>query len=275
MELGKRDKLKVKEFTEHGAILEDSDENIVLLPNKETENLKKDDLIDVFIYKDSEDRLIATKEEPLIHLNEFVPLKVKEVTKIGAFLDWGLEKDLLLPFSEQTIKVTEGEKYLVKLYVDKSDRLAASMKIYSDLDLNSPYKKGDWVKGTIYGINSELGALVAVDNKYNGMVLKDDFNESIKNGNKVKLRVVRVRNDGKLQLSPIKKAYKEIDSDALMIVKALKLNKGFIPFNDKSSPEAIRAEFDISKGAFKKALGFLLKKGFIKQTEDGIQVIEK
>ncbi len=273
MELGKTQKLKVKEFSDHGAILEDNNENTVLLPNKEINGLEVGQIVNAFIYNDSKDRLIATLQNPKIKIGEFVPLKVIERSKIGAFLDWGLDKDLLLPFSEQITKVIQGREYMVRLYVDKSGRLAASTKIYDELYRNSPYKKGDWVEGYVYNINPNVGAFIAVDNKYNGMVHKEDLNNEIHNGKTIKLRVVDVRPDGKLTLSPVKKAYKEIIPNSIKIVKSLKENNGFIPFNDKTEPEYIREEFDISKSAFKKALSYLLKNKVIEQTELGIKLI--
>lgn len=270
MKLGTTQNLTVSALDDHGAILTDGEETI-LLPNKEVEELKEGDNVDVFIYKDSKDRPIATRKTPKLQLGEIAPLKVLSTTRIGAFLDWGLDKDLLLPFKEQTTKVQEGREYLVQLYEDKTGRLAATMKVYPSLSTDSNYKKGDWVEGYVYQINPKQGAFVAVDNKYNGMIPIDEVNDSVHNGNTVKVRVVEVRPDGKLRLSPTKTAYKEIVPDASKILTLLEINNGFLPFNDKSSPEAIKAEFDISKGAFKKALGHLLKYGFIEQTEDGIK----
>lgn len=270
MELAERQILKVGDLTEHGARLTDGVET-VLLPKKECRGLKVGDEVDVFIYLDSEDRPVATRKEPKIKMGEFAPLKVLSVGKIGAFLDWGLDKDLLLPYSEQTTKVMQNRKYLVKLYEDKTGRLAATMKVYPELSTDSPYKAGDWVEGYVYSIRPDLGAFVAVDNKYNGMIKIEDVNDSIHNGETVKVRVVEVRPDGKLQLSPIKKAYKEINSDAKMILERIIKSGGFIPYNDKSSPEEIRAEFDISKGAFKKAVGRLLKHQLITITDSGIE----
>lgn len=274
MELGKIQKLKVKELIKFGALLEDKAGKTVLLPNKEVEELKPGEEVEVFIYNDSEDRPIATRKRPKILLNEIAPLKVLSNTKVGAFLDWGLEKDLLMPFAEQITNITPNRTYLVKLYLDKSGRLAATSKIYDHLLTNSPYKKGDWVEGYVYNINPRYGAFIAVDNKYHGMINYEDMNESVHNGEKLKLRVVDITDDGKLRLSPIKKAYKEIFPDAVTILKTLKQNKGFIPYNDKSSPESIRAEFNISKGAFKKAVGYLLKNNYIRQTEEGIELIK-
>lgn len=270
MKLGERQILEVDSLSEHGAILTDGEET-VLLPNKESENLNPGDKVDIFLYRDSEDRPIATKAEPKIKLGEIAPLEVLSTTKIGAFLDWGLEKDLFLPFKEQTVKVAPGRKYLVELYKDKTDRLAATMKIYDKLSTDSNYRVGDWTEGYVYQINPKQGAFIAVDNKYNGMIPMNEVTDEIHNGNTVKVRVVEVRPDGKLRLSPKKIAHKAIIPDASKILTLLEMNNGFLPFNDKSSPEEIKAEFDISKGAFKKAIGHLLKHDLIMQTPDGIR----
>ncbi len=271
MKLGLTQTLKVKEINEHGAVLVDENEKEVLLPGKEAAGLTEDDQVDVFIYRDSEDRLVATTSKPKIKLGEIKPLKAVQNTKIGAFLDWGLDKDLLLPFSEQLIKIEPGKEYLVRLYEDKSGRLAASTKVYDYLERYSPYKKGDWVEGYVYQINPKFGAFIAVDNKYSGMVRKEDMNNDIRNGKTVRLRVVDVTKDGKLTLSPVRRAHKEILPDAKKLLLALRENHGFIPFNDKSDPADIRREFNMSKAAFKKALGLLLKNRLVVQTEDGIR----
>lgn len=281
MKLGTKQKMTVERVGEHGAFLAETpgDRQTVLLPGselrREHRELEPGDEIEVFLYKDSEDRPTATLKTPKIELGGFAPLKVKTVTGIGAFLDWGLDKDLLLPYSEQTVKVMQGRDYLVSLYEDKSGRLAATMKVYPLLATDSKYKKGDWTEGYVYQINPELGAFLAVDNRYNGMIRKEDLNETVKNGRTVRVRVTGIRKDGKLMLSPVKKAYKEIGHDAESVLTALNLSRGFLPYNDKSDAEEIRQAFGISKGAFKKALGHLLKEGLVEQTEDGIRAAEK
>ena len=281
MKLGTKQKMTVERVGEHGAFLAETpgDRQTVLLPGselrREHRELETGDEFEVFLYKDTEDRPTATLKTPKIELGGFAPLKVKTVTGIGAFLDWGLDKDLLLPYSEQTVKVMQGRDYLVSLYEDKSGRLAATMKVYPLLATDSKYKKGDWTEGYVYQINPELGAFLAVDNRYNGMIRKEDLNETVKNGRTVRVRVTGIRKDGKLMLSPVKKAYKEIGHDAESVLTALNLSRGFLPYNDKSDAEEIRQAFGISKGAFKKALGHLLKEGLVEQTEDGIRAAEK
>lgn len=270
IELGKRQPLMVVNKTEFGVYLGKKDEK-VLLPAKFTdEDMEVGDSINVFIYRDSMDRLIATTKEPLITLGEVKSLKVKQITKIGAFLDWGLEKDLLLPFKEQTTPVSEGKNYPVALYIDKSNRLCATMKIYKYLKSNHQYKTGDIVRGTAYEKIDRFGMFVAVDNMYQGLIPKKALFGNISVGDEVKATVSRVHEDGKIELAVRNASYLELDGDGDKIYDMLKHNEGFLPFNDKSDPELIRKEFDMSKAAFKRACGHLLKAGRIEITDKGI-----
>lgn len=272
--VGKVQVLKIERITPIGAYLSDGidEKDVVLLPEKEvSRNSRAGNEIEVFVYRDSKDRLISTMREPKIQLGEFAVLKVADVTKVGAFMDWGLEKDLLLPYNEQTMKVLKGRDYLVNLYTDKSDRLCATMKIYPLLKVGAPYKVGDWVEGYVYQINPEIGAFVAIDNLYHGLILTKDANSDIHCGEKVHARVAELRNDGKLVLSPNKKAYKEIPKDAIMILTKLNESQGFLPYNDKTDAYIIKKELDMSKSSFKRAVGKLLKEKKIKITERGIE----
>lgn len=274
IELGKRQLLEVVRKKEFGVYLGEKadDESAVLLPKKQVpEGTEIGDKIEVFIYKDSEDRLIATTGEALVQVGEVALLKVKEVGKIGAFLDMGLEKDLLLPFKEQNHKVRAGEECLVALYVDKSRRLAATMKVYSYMSNQSPYKKDDKVTGTVYEINENLGAFVAVDNRYYGLIPARELFGDIHEGDTVEARVVKVREDGKLDLSSREKSYLQMDADSQMVMKMIDQCGGVLPFNDKVSPELIKDKFHLSKNAFKRAVGRLLKEGKIKITEKTIE----
>ena len=274
IELGKVQELEVVRIKTFGVYLsEDSTgKNSVLLPKKQVpEGIKVGDRLQVFIYKDSEDRLIATTGTPKLQLGECAVLTVKEVAKIGAFLDMGLEKDLLLPFKEQNHKVRAGEECLVALYVDKSRRLAATMKVYSYMSNQSPYKKDDKVTGTVYEINENLGAFVAVDNRYYGLIPARELFGDIHEGDTVEARVVKVREDGKLDLSPREKSYLQMDADSQMVMKMIDQCGGVLPFNDKVSPELIKDKFHLSKNAFKRAVGRLLKEGKIKITEKTIE----
>ena len=235
---------------------------------------KEMDEIEVFVYRDSQDRMIATTTTPKITLGRVAPLRVKEITPIGAFLDWGLPKDLLLPFKEQTSKVAEGKAYIVGLYIDKSHRLCATMCIYDFLSTDSPYKKGDWVRGIIYDLHHSLGALVAVDNMYNGLIPKSELLGHYQAGDSIRARVARLREDGKLDLSLKEEAYIQMNTDAEIILEKLKQGRGALPLHDKSPPGDIKAQLNMSKGAFKKAVGRLLKDKKIEFIPDGIALLE-
>lgn len=276
IELGKRQLLEVVRQKEFGVYLSEKagDETAVLLPKKQVPpGTCIGDKLEVFIYKDSQDRLIDTVEDAKIRIGQTAVLKVKDVGKIGAFLDMGLEKELLLPFKEQTYRVRPGEECLVALYVDKSGRLAATMRVYAYMSNEPPYGKDDKVTGTIYEINPDIGAFVAVDNRYYGLIPARELYGDLREGDKVEARVLKVREDGKLDLSPREKAYLQMDTDSRLVLKVLDEFDGVLPFNDKASPETIKREFHLSKNAFKRAVGRLLKEGKIKITEKTIERI--
>lgn len=277
MQIGKKQKLYLLRRTDFGVYLGESmeapKEETVLLPKKQVpSDVQEGDQIEVFLYKDSSDRMIATTNEPAITLGEVGSLKVKEITKIGAFLDWNLEKDLLLPFKEQTRDVKVNDEVLVRLYVDKTGRLCASMKIYDYLEVFGPYVKGDHVTGIVYEIK-ELGALIAVDKKYHGLIPKREIKRPLKFGQSVDVRVVKVREDGKLDLSLSEEKQIQMDIDSAMIMKRLEEYGGKLPFTDKADPKVIEKEFGVSKNAFKRAVGRLLKAGKIKITEQSIEKV--
>ncbi len=274
-ELGKKRKLMVVKKVDFGVYLGTKEER-VLLPGKEApEGIELGDPVEVFLYKDSSDRLIATTAEPKITLGALAVLMVKEVGGIGAFLDWGLPKDLLLPFREQTAKVQEGDSVLVSLYVDKSERLCATMKVYHLLQTDSPYKKDDEVDGIIYDKSDNFGVFVAVDNRYSALIPKQEAYGDLKVGNKVHARVVKVKEDGKLDLSVRQKAFLQMDADAQMIMKRMEEYGGSLPFTDKADPELIKKEFGLSKNAFKRAVGRLLKEQKIQIKEKNIEILKK
>ncbi|KEI01094.1 S1 RNA-binding domain-containing protein [Clostridium botulinum] len=276
VEIGKIQKLKVANIAKIGVYLdagtEEQGDNILLPNNQLPEDVKEGDELEVFVYRDSEDRLIATRKTPLVQAGEIAVLEVKDTTSIGAFLDIGLERDVLLPFKEQKYRVVSGKKYLVAIYIDKSGRLTATSYISKFLLSESPYKKDEWVKGIVYSINDEIGALVAVDNKYKGLIPKSELYKEINVGDEVECRVARVREDGKLDLGTREVAYKQMDSDVEMLLKKLEKYDGFMPLNDKSKPEEIKDRLKISKAAFKRAVGRLLKEDKIIQTEKGIKL---
>ena len=246
----------------------------VLLPkNQVTEDMRVGSEIEVFLYKDSEDRMIATRLVPYIKIGEIKKLRVKEVNKIGAFLDWGLPKDLLLPFKEQIYDIKSGDEILVTVYIDLSDRLCATMDLYSRLSLLPPYQRDDMVKGTVYQVHEQFGAYVAVDNKYSALVPKKELHSELKPGEEIEARVLEVKEDGKLDLSLRQKAYVQMDADSALILDKLKQAGGSLPYQDKSSAEEIKEEFNLSKAAFKRAIGRLYKERVIVIEKDGIRLV--
>ena len=274
MQLGKKQLLTVVKIVDFGIYLADPDdpEDRVLLPKKQVRaGVRPGDQMEVFLYKDSRDRPIATTAEPLLTLGDVGRLKVKEVSRIGAFLDWGLEKDLFLPFRQQTRKVRAGEECLVALYIDKSGRLCATMNVYGYLRTDSPYGPGDHVTGTVYQISENFGAFVAVDDLYSGLVPKKEFYDQAKIGDRVEARVTGVKADGKLDLCLREKTYLQIDEDAVQVMKAIEEFGGVLPFSDKASPEVIKRELSMSKNAFKRAVGRLLKEGRVEITDKSIR----
>ena len=243
-------------------------EEKVLLPRKEVpENVQPGDEIEVFLYRDSKDRMIATVRQPKLSLGEVAVLRVKENGKMGAFLDWGLEKDLLLPFREQVRKVRPGEECLVALYLDKSKRLCATMKVYHYLRTDSPYEKDQKVTGTLYEISDNFGAFVAVDNCYSALIPKKEPLGNARVGDTVEARVTEVLKDGKLSLSLREKAYIQMNEDAQKLLKLLEEQGGELPVGDKSSPEKIKELTGMSKNEFKRAAGNLYKQRLVQVEE--------
>lgn len=276
IQLGKRQELKVVKRVEFGVYLADTDnaEERVLLPGKEVpEGTQIGDVISVFIYRDSKDRLISTTREPLISVGQTALLRVTDVGKYGAFLDWNLEKDLLLPFKEQTTQLKPGDKCLVALYIDKSNRLCTTMKVYRYLRTDSPYQKNDMVEGVVYEINEKFGVFVAVDDCYSGLIPAREPVQGIRVSDRLKMRVADVLEDGKLTLSIRDKAYIQMNKDADEIMKLIERKGGKLSFNDKADPELIRCETGMSKNEFKRAVGNLYKQRLIMIETDGIRKI--
>ena len=292
IELGKRQRLAIVKKVSFGVYLADTvgkdamaesiagsiaksiveQEEKVLLPGKEVpENAEIGDELDVFIYRDSEDRLIATVRQTEFSVGETAVLKVKEVGNIGAFLSWALEKDLLLPFKEQTGHIKPGEECLVALYIDKSGRLCTTMKVYPYLRTDSSYGKDDKVEGRVYEIIEKFGIYVAVDDCYCAMIPKKEPVGGIKVGDKINARVTEVLEDGKLCLSLREKAYIQMNKDADILMEMLEKNGGSLPFNDKADAEFIRRKTGMSKNEFKRAVGNLYKQRLITIESDGIK----
>lgn len=275
LKLGEIQELKVVKKVDFGVYLaeegSDGEEKVLLPKSQIPADLAVGGSIKAFLYKDSKDRLIATVNTPAITLGQVGKLTVESVTKIGAFLKWGLEKDLFLPFHEQTYRVKPGDEVLAALYSDKSSRLCATMKVYHYLLKESPYQMEDKVEGTLYEISDNFGAFVAVDDKYSALIPKREFTKDIPVGSHITARVVEVKGDGKLTLAIREKAYMQIASDSDLVMKAIESYDGVLPFNDKASPETIRREMNMSKNEFKRAVGNLLKMGLIEITETSIR----
>ena len=281
MEIGRKQLLQVEKKVQFGIYLADpetegnAEREHVLLPQSQVPaGVKEGDLIEVFLYKDSEDRPIATCKTPKLQLHEVGWLRVAQVGRIGAFLDWGLDKDLLLPYSEQPReRVREGQEVLVAVYLDKSGRLCATMNVYPYLSTNSPYHTGDQVTGVVYETSGNFGLFVAVDSMYSALVPKREVMRPVRIGEVISARVTRVKPDGKLDLSLREKGTLQMDRDMETVLRALQKGNGELALSDSSDPEKIRQELGMSKGAFKRAAGHLYKEGKIRIEKEKIVLL--
>lgn len=276
-EIGKFQLLTVVGKTNGGFFLKDEEEErAILLPNGEClGDIIIDDSIMVFVYNDTKDRLVATMKTPLATVGELAVLKVKSVVEFGAFVDIGLQRDVFVPLKQNASKLKVNKQYLFYIYVDKSDRLCATPKVYDYLGVDHEYKANDQVEATVLKIHNEIGVFVAVDNQYKGLIPKNEYFEDFVPGQQVALRVIRVREDKKLDLATRKLVADQMSIDAEKIYSRLLHEGGKLYYHDKSSPEAIKAEFALSKKAFKRALGRLLKDGKIEIFEEYIQKTSK
>ena len=259
LKLGQYQKLTIVKKVEFGVYLaEEQDmEKRVLLPAKQVpENAKTGDELEVFLYKDSKDRMIATTNQPKITLGGLAVLRVAQVGKIGAFLDWGLEKDLFLPYKEMTMKVQPEDEVLVTLYIDKSfaDKFGSSVKVYEFSD--------------------NFGTFVAVDDKYSAMIPRHEDTSRLRIGDVIEAKVTKVKPDGKLDVSLRDKAYLQMDEDAEKVMQVIEEFAGVLPFGDKASPEVIKRETGLSKNAFKRAVGRLYKEHRVEITERSIRKVD-
>ncbi len=261
--LGEKQELIVVKKVEFGVYLGETEDaqDKVLLPGKRVpEGVEEGDKIEVFVYKDSKDRIIATTTEPKLKMGEYAVLKVVSVQQIGAFLDWGLEKDLFLPYKEQSIKVREGDEILVRLYVDKSQRLCASMRgLYELISTDSPYEGGETIQGRVYEFSNNFGAFIAVDDKYSALLPRHEDHSYLRIGEVIEAKIAEIKPDGKLTLTMRDKAYAQIEEDAEQVLEILDEYGGVLPFTDKASPELIMQETKMSKNAFKRAVGRLYR----------------
>ena len=274
-EIGKYNTLNIVRETANGVYLDAEELGEILMPAKfVNDEIKSSGKATVFIYTDSEDRLVATTEQPLAKVGEFACLQVKAVTRVGAFLDWGLPKDLLVPFSEQNAKMQEGRGYWVYVYLDLlTRRIAASAKLHKFLDNTPPeYKTGEEVDLIVLE-ETELGYRCIINSEHTGMLYKNQVFRDLKLGEITKGYVQKVREDEKIDLLLEKPGYEKVDEISAKILNELGENKGFLAVSDKTSPEMIQAMFGISKKNFKKAIGALYKQRLIEFTSDGIRRI--
>lgn len=275
LHLGIKNTLRILRGTGVGMFLGDDEGNDVLLPKKYVpENAIVGDDIEVFIYRDSEDRIIATNLEPKIQLNQFACLQVKSVTAIGAFLDWGLEKDLFVPFREQNKKMEEGRWYAVYLYLDEeTDRLVASCKVnrYFEKE-NIDLQIGQEVDLLIFE-ETDLGLNAVINNKYKGLIYENEIFQRIKIGTRTKGFVKNIRDDNRVDLSLQKQGYANVEPNAERILEKLKANNGFLDVTDKSDANYVMYQLEMSKKTFKKAIGALYRQKIIRIEEDGIYLV--
>lgn len=276
IEIGLYNQLAAVRDTPHGMVLGDESGNEVLLPRKFVpEDFELGQLIDVFIYNDSEERPVATTEHPLAVRDQFAFLTVKEISDIGAWMDIGVAKDLLVPFSEQSVKMETGKAYPVYVYLDEqTSRLVGSSRLHRFLDDEGvALEIGEEVGLFIIGL-SELGAKAVVDGKYEGLIFESDIFRPLQAGDRLRGFVKAVREDGKIDLALQPQGYSSVEPNAEKILDKLRAAGGFLPLHDKSDPDLIRAELQMSKKIFKKAVGSLYKQRLIELSEDGIRLVE-
>lgn len=277
IEIGKKNTLTILRETDPGLYLGDEEDNVVLLPNKYIpETFSIGDKITVFVYLDHEERPVATTLEPYIHLNQFAYLRCEDVTKYGAFMDWGLEKQLFVPFKEQARPMKKGSWYIVYLYIDDlTNRLVGSSKTNKFLhNKNLAIKPFDEVSVLVSHI-TEKGANVIINGKHKGLIYLENIFEDIRTGDSLKAYIKKIRPDNKIDVVLHPPGYRSIEPNAQYILDELKTAGGFLPLHDKSSPEEIKSELGLSKKSFKKAIGSLYKNKQIKITDDGIQLISE
>jgi predicted RNA-binding protein (virulence factor B family) len=274
---GKYVTLKAEKATAHGVYLLDKDGSKVLLPKKYIpKGLRLKDDIKVFIYLDSQDRIVATTQTPKVILEDFAWLKVVDVTKIGAFMDWGLDKDIFVPFREQAERMEKGKKYLIYLMLDiKTNRLIATSKTKRFLEAqNIDLSVGEQVD-VLIGKKNDIGIDVVINNQYSGLIFREDWYSNYSTGDKCIGYVKNIRADKKIDVILQKQGYDHLESSQKKIMLKLKdAPKGFLALSDKSSPQEIKAMFEMSKKTFKKACGMLYKKRFIRISDKGIYLVK-
>ncbi len=272
--VGTYNELEVVKELDFGIYLREGDVEILMPTKWVPAGTKIGDLLNVFIFRDSDDRLIATTKEPYATSESFAFLEAKQVNEIGAFMDWGMDKDLLVPFREQAHRMEPRKSYVVFVYVDEeTNRLVGSTKLNRFIEReNINVQEGDIVDLLVYS-ETDLGYNAIVNNLYSGLIYKNEIYEAIRIGDKIKGFVKRVREDNKIDLSLQKSGFELVDDVKWRILKLMKEQNGFLPLNDNSSPEDIKAKLQISKKAFKKAIGALYRERLVKLTEKGVELI--
>lgn len=274
LRLGQTNRLVVVRFSDYGAYLSGGPEDILLPTKYVPEGIRIGDEIDVFVYLDSEERLVATTEQPLAQVGDFAWLEVAWVNNYGAFLNWGLLKDLFVPFREQKMKMQKGKSYLVHVHLDpETYRIMASAKVERYLSTDyPPYHGGDEVQLLIWQ-KTDLGFKAIVDNQYAGLLFDDEIFRPLHSGDRVTAYVKQVRPDGKIDLSLQKKGQKAVEDFSDTLLQHLQTNGGSTPLGDKSPAEEIYAVFGVSKKVFKKAVGDLYKRHLITILPDGLRLV--
>lgn len=274
IELGKYNQLEVVKTVDFGVYLDGGDDGEILLPTRYVpEGCQPGDMVNVFIYLDNEERLIATTLQPKVQVGEFACLEVAWVNEFGAFLDWGLMKDLFVPFREQKMKMLKGHRYIVHAHVDEdSYRIMASAKVERYLSKEMPpYNAGDEVEVMAWQ-RTDLGYKVIVDNKFGGLVYQKEIFKSLEPGMKLTAYVRQVREDGKIDLTLQKDGFQKVDDFSAVLLQYIKDHDGYTPLNDKSAAEDIYDAFGVSKKTFKKAVGDLYKRRLVVLEADGIRL---
>ncbi|MGH4118457.1 CvfB family protein [Clostridium sp.] len=275
--IGDINSLKVVRRAEFGYYLDAETGNTsddVLLPMKSTlgRGLNIGEEVEAFIYRDTSDRLISTLKKPLAKVGDLAYLKVVDITEIGSFVEIGLERDVLVPFKEENYKLETGKKYLFYIYLDKTGRIAATTFIDRYLYDTDSYDIDDEVEGTVYGIQTNGTVMMAIDDIYRAVILRNENYNNITPGERLKVRVKKYYEDGKMDVTTRKPRLEERDEVEDQILEYLKTCNGSMPYNDKSSPDDIKKTFKTSKNAFKRALGGLMKSGLIHQDEEGTKL---
>lgn len=272
LHIGNFNQLKISRITATGALLS-SDAGEILLPGRLLpKGAVPGSELNVFIYVDSDDRLTATTRKPRAVVGDFALLKVKDNVTVGTFLDWGLEKDLLLPFGEQTAPLRRGEEVLVRVYLHSSDRVAASARLDKFLKpADDTLAEGDMVELLVYA-NSDLGVKVVINNTFGGLLFKNELFSTPSCGERLQGYVKKIRDDGKVDVTLRTGGAREAATDREAILEALKAHKGFLPLSDKSTPEAIAGLLRMSKKSFKKGIGGLYKEGLVDISPEGVRL---